>query len=250
MRTGILRSVTLATALLLGVSACSDGYGEETEVPEAGTTAPGTSEGVDAAGFVACLQAAGVEAKVSERGGYVVLRDDSILDGATSDGELSIGTDDGGGPGIIYGEGGGDGNWVAVADSTDLGSDPDLQDAYAACEAELPGFEQPESGGLDDPELQADMAEVEAAALEFARCAREAGHSWVADPESGSGGGIELPLDLTESEFRAVLEDCYSPDAGAFGWVTTGELGFDLFAVLDEVGPGGPVAHSSVSGDQ
>lgn len=250
MRRFTARSLASMAGLVLLLGACSQDGGSETS-PTAGEGTGGTEDGpdgqtgddgdagtaedVDAARFVACLQAGGAEAKVSDRGGFVLVRQPgSQLSGEGG----SISSEDFGGAEIIYAEGGEDGSWMAVLDSSSLGADPDLQDAYAACETEYPGFEQPGIEVLEDDE-SADLLDASLeSAREFALCAREAGFSWVADPDPDMGGGIELPADLTEAEFRAALEACYDPASDGFGWVSSEELGFDWMGVLSEQGDG------------
>lgn len=199
------------------------------------TSTPGDGPETDAsAAFLACLTAAGVDAKISDQG-YVVVRTAEPNAG----GEVSTSTDAGtAGEGVLMEMAGPDGAWIAVQSSAAFSDDPDTQDAYAACEAEHPDFAQPEWDPASDLDIQAMLAEQEEAALEFARCAREEGFSWVADPSPETAGGIALPSDVTEAEFRALLTACGDADTG-FGWAISGEgPDFDWTAVLMEFSGG------------
>ncbi|MFT3799365.1 hypothetical protein [Microbacterium sp.] len=96
--------------------------------------------------------------------------------------------------------------------------------------------------------MQEYMAQQAEDGLTFARCARDAGFAWVADPagEAGTTAGIALPADLTEEEFRALLEACFDPTLN-LAWLIEGELGFDFSAVLAEFSDGAVSGSSSVS---
>ncbi|MFT4029409.1 MAG: hypothetical protein QM675_05995 [Protaetiibacter sp.] len=188
----------------------------------------GSGSQTTASQFVACLTAAGVEAKVGDTGHVLV---------KTGSGDGSISSDSSGsGEGSLLTMGDSDGSvWNAPASSAYFADDPDTQDAYAACEQEFPDFTQPEYDPQDDPALQEYLAQQAEDGLTFARCARDSGFAWVADPagEAGTTAGIALPADLTEEEFRALLEACFEPTM-SLAWLIEGELGFDLSAVLEE----------------
>jgi hypothetical protein len=193
----------------------------------------------EAARFVACLTAAGVEAKISDQG-YVVVKTGS----AAPDGSVST-TSENTGPGMLMMMSDSEGSWVAAESSAYFETDTDTQDAYAACEQDVPDFVQPEVDPLDDPQMQEYLAQQAEDGLTFARCAREAGFAWVADPtgEAGTTAAIALPADLTEDEFRALLEACFEPEL-ALAWMIESELGFDWNTVLEEYADG--VSGSSV----
>ncbi|WP_159502180.1 hypothetical protein [Microbacterium sp. 18062] len=216
--------VGVAALLTLALAGC-------TTVP-----APDDAGDEEPTQFVACLKAAGVDAKISDQG-YVVVR----IASESVDGELSIGSgsDDGAeSPLLMMGEADGS-SWVAAQSSAYFGDDPDTQDAYAACEREHPDFVQPEYDPEDDPAVREQQERQRAAALEFARCARDEGFAWVADPDAASGA-IALPAELTEAEFRAVLTACWSEDDPGLAWSSPAdELGFDWQAVLLDVMGGG-----------
>lgn len=225
-------AATLATALLLA------GCGST------GAPAPnGSAAGGTAAQFVACLTTAGVEAQVGDQG-HVLVK----VASQSEDGGFSVGSgSESGGESPLLMTGDSDGNtWVAASSSVYFADDPDVQDAYAGCESQLPGFAQPELDPQDDPDTRDALAQQAEDGLEFARCAREAGFAWVADPagEAGSTPAIALPGDVTEDEYRALLEACFTPELN-LAWSVAAQLSWDWLAVLDEF-TGGVVGSSSV----
>lgn len=196
--------------------------------------------------FVACLTTAGVDAKIGDQGHVLV---EVASDAA--DGEISIGSGSGpsgASPLLMVGDSDGS-TWVAAASSAYFADDPQTQDAYARCETELPGFVQPEVDAANDPALRDQLARQAEDGLAFARCGRDAGFAWVADPaaEPGTTPAIELPADLAEEEFRALLEACLTPDL-TLAWMVPADLGFDWTAVLDEASGSG-AASSHVESD-
>ncbi len=202
----------------------------------AGCTAPppADDDGGASAQFVACLKAAGVNAKIADEslgGAFVIVK---VGEPDSGGGSVSSSSDSGGeAPLVTMGDS--EGTWVAAQSSAYFVDDPDTQDAYAACEAEHPDFAQPEFDPEGDPALQEQLAEQQANALEFARCARDEGFAWVADPGPDTAGAIALPADLTEAEFRAVMTACWDAESTGFGWsLPADELGFDWQAVLME----------------
>lgn len=206
--------------LMLVLAGCATTTPDTVKTAE---TAPATSTQ-----FVACLKAAGVEAKVSDQG-YVLVKIASQTGGS-----MSSSSDDGGeAPLLMVGDNDGSA-WVAAQSSAYFAADPDTQDAYARCEAESPGFAQPEYSPEKDSKVQDQRQQQAASALEFARCARDEGFSWVADPDP-QRGAIVLPATLTEADFRALLTACWGVVRGGLAWaIPSGELGFDWRAVLDE----------------
>ena len=100
-------------------------------------------------------------------------------------------------------------------------------------QAEHPDFEQPEFDPTKDPAFQQQLAEQAEAGIAFARCARDAGFAWVADPDEASGGAVELPSDLAEG--APMIAACPEEAAAGLAWMTDGELDFDWWAVLEEV---------------
>lgn len=205
------------------------------------TAAPDGDDLSDASQFVACLKAAGLEAQVGEFGNVLVKQQELRLEGDAGEvSRMEFDLDpDGDGAQALLSMVDEDGFvWVAPEHAAFFVDDPDAQAAYAGCEAEYPGFIQPVYSPQDDPEVREQLAEQQEDAITFARCARDAGFAWVADPEPNSGGAIILPLDLTENEFRALLTACAGEELSGVGWsvdTPTGELdSFDWFAVLDE----------------
>ncbi|MFT4220885.1 MAG: hypothetical protein QM611_10245 [Microbacterium sp.] len=231
MRKTIGCAVATATAVL-ALAGCA------AAAPEAGESTPDAKA---AAAFVACLTSAGVDATVGDAGHVLVKRESTggtefEIGSAEEAAEGAVTTGDGK---LLFATGDDQGNfWIAVESSGYFVDDPDTQDAYAACEHQFPDFEQPESDPMSDPQMQEVQEQMTAAALEFARCARDAGFSWVSDPAPDAGGAVELPAALAEDDFRGALEECYDPEK-PLGWATSGTLGFDLNAVLEEFA-GGP----------
>ncbi|MFT4235527.1 MAG: hypothetical protein QM607_11090 [Microbacterium sp.] len=230
LRSKVGIGVAGAGALMLALAGCTQ------DASDTGETADGAS-----AQFVACLKAAGVDAKISDEG-YVLVKIASQIGGS-----ISSSSDDGGeAPIMLVGDGDGS-SWVAAQSSAYFTADPDTQDAYAGCEAEHPDFEQPEYDPANDPQVQEQQEQQAAAGLEFARCARDEGFAWVADPDTASGA-IVLPADLTEAEFRAVLTACWDAENPGLAWsLPDGDLGFDWQAVLEEFSGGVTSGSSSIS---
>lgn len=204
--------VGVAFALSLALAGCS---------PASDDSAPG--DGAGAGRFAACLASAGVPAKAIDPG-YVVVR---VAGPSQDDAQDGIGV------GALLTMSDEEGLWVAPADADFFEDDAGTRGAYAECAKQHPEFAQPApsvpGGGADDG------ADALADALAFARCARDAGFSWVADPDAEAGGSIELPSTLTEAEFRALLTACPPSDyPGGLGWSVTDDLSFDWSAVLDE----------------
>jgi hypothetical protein len=211
MRVTPLPAVLAAgAALIVGLAGC-------TPAPDSDAARADT-----AARFIACLQGSGVEAQSDETGLVLVLLPVVSTDDATDyvDDLRSTMVDESGAL------------WVAVEKGESF-IDPDTKDAYTTCESDHPDFAQP---AYTDPFNEAEMeaarlAQVESA-LEFARCGRDAGFAWVPDPDDQ--GGIILPSDLTEEEFRAVLAACFTPDAPiGFGVDPDAPVSFDWMSVWD-----------------
>ncbi len=206
--------------------------------------APASAEGAEAARFVACLKAGGVPAKIGEGIGMVFVSGDGGI--LAADGEpgttWTSPAEEAGipeGSALLMGMADAQGDWIAVSDAgyfRDL--DPGLYETYAACEEQHPDFAQPEFDPMNDPMIREQLRQQEAAGLAFARCARDAGFTWVADPTEDSAGGIALPADLTEGEFRDLLAACPEEAAAGLSWMIDKEPGFDWWAVWEEiVGP-------------
>ncbi|MFT4029408.1 MAG: hypothetical protein QM675_05990 [Protaetiibacter sp.] len=222
-------ALAAGAALVMLLAGCSPASDDET----AGDSGAAT--------FVACLTAKGLDAQLGEHGYALVKQDGLRLQGEageTGQFEFDVDSSDAGAQ-VLWSMVDDEGVfWVAPEHAAYFADDPDTQDAYAACEAEHPDFAQPAYSPQDDPELQAQLAEQQEDGIAFARCARDAGFAWVADPVPGSGGAIVLPLDLSEDEFRDLLTACYDDELSGVGWsidTPSGELeSFDWFAVLDE----------------
>ncbi|MFT3875260.1 MAG: hypothetical protein QM708_02365 [Propioniciclava sp.] len=212
--------------------------------------APSSAAAGDATLFVACLEAAGAPAQVDQRSGMVLVRSDlgtmktepaagRVQTVSNADLEVPDGS------ALLLQMGDDQGNeWIAVSDAgffTTL--DPDLHTVYAGCEARYPGFKQPAYRPQDDPAFAQQQQEQLQAGLAFARCARDAGFAWVADPSAETSQSIAIPLDISEAEFRALLQACPTQAAAGVTWMMAGDLSFDWTSVLEEVldGKGGAV---------
>ncbi len=184
----------------------------------------------EATRFVACLTSHGLDAKIGAENDLVFV---ATVDAGTTTGAGGSGAT--GGQALMF-EYGKDGRfWAAAKDSRYFAQDPDTQHTYAACESQHPRFHQPEVAVGNAPAVQAEPQENQQKVdLAFARCARDAGFAWVADPSPATGGGIKLPLDLKEDEFRALLKACYKKNTPWIGWRFDGQLSFDYVAVLQE----------------
>lgn len=207
-------ALAAGAALLLGLAACTPGA--DSDEARADT----------AARFIACLQGSGVQAQSDETGRVFVLLRGVTVDEVT--GEMPDVEDD-----VQFGMVGDAGSyWIAVAEAKSF-ADPDTQDAYAACESDHPDFAQPAyTDPLNEAEMEAARLALAESALEFARCGRDAGFAWVPDPDDQ--GGIILPSDLTEEEFRALLAACFTPDAPiGFGVDPDAPVSFDWMSVWD-----------------
>ncbi len=187
--------------------------------------------------FAACLRAEEVMAQVGGGEYVVVNRGAEPLDDDRPSGELVLSDDPTTGllaslidrDGVL---------WIAGRDAAAFADDPPIHDAYAACEAQHPEFAQPGGSVTGDLEEQRrgeeELAAGREAALAFAGCAREAGFVWVADPSAELGETIELPADLTEPEFLALLRTCWGPETQLTFQPAGDELGFDWYAALEE----------------
>ncbi len=214
-----LAGLTIAGALAL--SGCTSTTNPEEPDP--------TTQGSDeASAFLACLTAADVEAKINASGQVLVK-----VPGEPGGGGV-ISSDSGSGEGLLGMEGDDAGNtWVAVASANYFADNPDVQDAYAACEKKHPEFEQAQFNPSNDPTFQQDQKEQEEAALAFAQCARTNGFTQIADPSPEFGRGIMIPDSFTEQDFRALAEACYEPNS-AFGFAHSDDLGFEPWTILEE----------------
>lgn len=212
---------SLSTAALLGtitLAGC-------TSAPEAEADEPGG----DSASFLACLTAAGVDAKINDAGQVLVKTavpsggDGSISVDSGDDGVLGMESDDAGD------------TWVIASGSDYFEDDPATQDAYASCEAAQPDFTQPEGDPFaGDAEFEAEQQAQEEAALAFAQCARESGYAQVEDPDFSQANALMVPDEMTEDELRSLLEECWDHEGPVFNFGQSIDAPFEAWAVLDE----------------
>lgn len=184
------------------------------------------SQGTDTtASFLACLTSAGVDAKINPSGQVLVKATDSGAAGeviSSEDGALGMEADDQGN------------SWVVPADASYFSDDPDTHDAYASCEQQFDDFEQPQFDPSDDPGFHDDAQEQEEAALVFAQCARANGYSQIQDPDFSRANALQLPSDLTEADFRDLLDECWDRDAPVFNFGQPIDAPFEAWVVLEE----------------
>ncbi|MEO7895968.1 MAG: hypothetical protein ABIR65_01600 [Pseudolysinimonas sp.] len=230
-RGAALASLAVVTVALAGCSLLGS--------PEPENTA--AANDALAAKFVACLIDQGQEAKILD-GGMVGMGlpddaepEDFMGGGDGSAGELSTGGGDGesDAPTMVAIMKDEEGEWMAATSAEGYPDDYGMRDAWTACEAEVPDFEQPEPDMDGGNTVTAE--EQMQAALDFSQCARDNGYPEFPDP--GERGEMNLPADITEDGFRTLLEDCFDPEH-PMGLMMTPELSesldFDLMAVMED----------------
>lgn len=216
-----------------------------------GTPEPeNTSAANDAAAakFVACLTAEGQTAKILEDGIVGLL----LPEGAMDDGPTFNDTETEGAASGLSGTTmvlkDDEGEWQASSSAEGYPEDGGMRDAWAACELEVPEFEQAEPDREGTATTSAEQMET---ALAFSECARENGYTDYPDP--GENGEMNLPADITEDGFRALLEDCFDPDSVG-GFMLTKEtidsLDFDLRTVMEDFFQDHPEFEGPGSGPQ
>jgi len=216
-RSSVLAGLTIAGTLAL--TACTS----DTMIPKEPIAADQDTD--VAASFLACLDSSGVDAKINSSGQVLVKAPAGSAEGGvitSEDGALAIEGDD-------------EGNtWVVPVDATYFAQAPDIQEAYAACEEQYPKFEQPQFDASDDPAFQEEMVEQEEAALAFAQCARSNGYSNIEDPDFSRANALQIPGDLTEDDFRSLLDECWDRHAPVFNFAQPVDAPFEAWAVLEE----------------
>ncbi|MCU1440355.1 MAG: hypothetical protein JWP85_1352 [Rhodoglobus sp.] len=199
-----------------------------------------------AAQFVACLEGEGQTAKIVDGGMVGLLVPDGVEneDGFMSSQDGPSDSEDGGGSSapvmVMMDE---DGNrWQVSTEAAGFPEEGGMRDAWAACEEEIPDFEQPEPDMSGATSVTKDEA-IEVG-LAFAACARDEGYADFADPDTN--GMMTIPSYFTEDEFRSLLEACFDTESGiGFGIAkeNADQLDFDLMAVMQEfMGPAGPAS--------
>jgi hypothetical protein len=110
-----------------------------------------------------------------------------------------------------------------------------MREAWAACEAEFPDFEQPEPDLSGAEGITVTMEDQIEASLAFADCARENGYADFADPDEH--GQLDFPA-MSEDEFRALLDACADTGLEGVGLPMTQEsterFDFDWMAIMGE----------------
>lgn len=233
MRTRFVVAILGAAVLSLSLTSCREGTSADAlGSTGAGNTAPG-STGASAAAFVACLKGQGVPAKLSDAGamvmvpgralGVVVDQTDSAISASVAAADPSDSRV------LLLTEVDEAGTWVAPLNSDSVSSDSEIQAAYQSCEAKFPDFRQPSLAAAGTEMSKSLGIENTENALRFAKCAREHGFSWLEDP-SPETGAINLPPDLSQEDFRALLDACWV-GGEPFSWTGSDNLA-DLMGVL------------------
>lgn len=172
----------LGAGLLVLLAACSPTTLDVENDGEAGTPAHER--------FAACLREHGVTPNVVGR--FVLVADDvdDLFVPVLAPGALLVRQED-------------TGPWVAVASADDLAPLPDLEAAYATCEAEVPDFSQPEEVGFMPAETGDRAAYLRK--LDFTRCGINAGHDWLLGV---TGSGFDIARDATGEELEHLFATC------------------------------------------
>jgi len=127
-------------------------------------------------------------------------------------------------------------SWIAPVDSRAFGSRDGLLgklgEIWDAC-ATQSEFQQPDQY-LAQAMEQTAIRDRTAAGLVLTQCGRDAGFAWLADPvpEEPTFGSIVIPSGVSEEDFRAFIDECYSP---AHTSSTGRELPFNPLDILSEV---------------
>jgi hypothetical protein len=177
----------------LAVAACSSQAGA---IPEVGATSDPETR------FAACLTQAGLTTHIRDFGesNPVVF----VLDTGWFDDAYAT-------PFWFYPASNPNEIFVAFQNSDELMAFPEIHQAYATCETAHPEFTQGTTTvGLDltDPYV---MAQQTSNALRFARCARDEGFAFIADPNP-QWGSIILPFEMTTDEAYLLGAACWHPE--------------------------------------
>jgi hypothetical protein len=203
-------------------------------------TATSAANDALAAKFVACLTEQDQTAKIVD-GGMVGLL---LPEGADDAGGMMMGSpaDEGGGssePTMVMMMMDDDGAWQISNTAAGYPEEGGMREAWAACELEVPDFEQPEPDLSGAESAGLSMEDQLEASLAFADCARENGYADFADPTEY--GELDIPS-MSEDEFRALLDAC-ADTLEDVGLPMTQEsierFDFDWMAVMDEYFTGG-----------
>ena len=242
-----IAGIATAVAALLSLTGCGTTDSSLTASPagnsgrQAAEPAGTSSTGGDSASgrpdsrFVACLQAAGFDARINDDGWVGARYDVPIAYGSSSvtlaDGFDAAWRDH---TGLT---------WAAPTTPDSFETDPDLAAAWRDCEAQVPDFQQITWNDVEGSvSLTADS--VTEGQLAFAQRARNAGFEWVADPTPWMGtaiGFIEIPSWVTAQEFTSLLEAAFNPADP--NWVLfAGNPGFSVTDILSQFAPNGGLA--------
>jgi hypothetical protein len=229
------RNVRRGTAVALPIAVLAIALAACTAAPPAEDDDTAAQEAL-AAKFVACLTDEGQTAKILDGGMVGLLLPDGVDEagGGTAMGGPPEG-DDSGKPTMVMIAQDDDGTWQMANSAEGYPEEGGMRDAWAACEATLPDFEQPEpdlSGMEGNTVTIEDQIE---ASLAFADCARENGYADFADPDEN--GQLDFPP-MSEDEFRTLLDACADKTLEGVGLPITQEsterFDFDWMAIMGE----------------
>jgi|GEM_PF-2381867 len=234
-----------AALLALALTGCASGEADGS--PVAGLQDPRVDESAgdgasgarsDAAAFAACLTDEGVPARVEYE--FVMVEKAATTQG--EDGsvrfETSAGPDD---EPALFMSADEDGFWAAPSSARFFESGTVEEYAWLACEAALPGFEQP-TNVLEELLGREEHGAMADSALELAQCARSAGWSEVADPDPDNPFALKLPH-LSEQQFRDLVAACPLDSLGLV-LEFPARPPFDVQAVVEEIAPGASMGFS------
>lgn len=238
MSSNKLRHSALLVPLVLGALAL------------AGCSAPAPDSTNDAANdkaaakFVACLNDQAQTAKILDTGQVGLLQPEGVGD----DGPGNISTGNADGPDQPSGDTptmvsmikDDDGTWLASNTAAGYPDEGGQRDAWAACQAKVPDFTQPDPDLGDADIQQVTQEDALKATLAFAKCARDNGFADFADPDKNAQ--LTFPDGITEDEFRSLFEACASELDGVglpISKESTDGFDFDWMSIVQEYVKGG-----------
>jgi hypothetical protein len=238
-----LAALTLSAATGVLLAGCS-------LFPPSAEPGNGASSDEAVTRFVACLNDGGQVARIGDSGrAEVLIAGPSDDGGSFTDGVPGGDSPSGAGPGTMTMTQDSQGTWQS-SDAAGGYEDVGIQDAWTACEADVPEFEQPEAD-LSGADMQGQTIEQQIErSLAFAGCARDNGFADFPDPDDH--GMLGFPDGMTEDAFRGLLESCVDTLEGgpiAISTDATESFDFDWMAVLQEY-VGGIIGGGAVPGEQ
>lgn len=217
----------------------------------AGCSAPSPSSTNDAANdkaaakFVACLNDQAQTAKILDTGQVGLLQPEGVDDGgpgtiSTDGGDQSGDQPSGDTPTMVSMIKDDEGTWLASNAATGYPDEGGQREAWAACQAKVPGFTQPDPDMGDADVQQVTQEDALKATLAFAKCARDNGFTDFPDPDKNAQ--LTFPDGITEDEFRSLFEACASELDGVglpISKESTDAFDFDWMSIVEEYIKGG-----------